>query len=281
MYPRSSSRFMQRIMQRSRGCGGNLQRMKVWNQWKYQPYFLLLIPHTNAELQGHLLRDYGNKFEQLSEDQKLSKLCSDAGLKFVEKWTILHFCTWWRRRTRWNEETRSRVHVTPKWRSIPSERVDSRKHENRPGLGCEGLPSSKTLRYRNHGRIPVSRQNSFLGSNCEWDWHIRNRNVRNHFSWKRWAQSHRETCCESKVTTKAYYDTVHHFCSCSWKKLDRYQSREIPSRLFYSVKSHDQFTATWSINSSRRWWSSTIWRYYGRHSRQSSMVFRNGQLTIG
>ena len=43
-------------------------------------------PHTNAELQGHLLRDYENKFEQLSEDQKLSKLCSDAGLKFVEKW---------------------------------------------------------------------------------------------------------------------------------------------------------------------------------------------------
>ena len=48
-------------------------------------------------------------------------------------------------------------------------RVDSQKHENRPGLGCEGLPSSKTLRYRNHGRNPVSRQNSFLGSNCEWN----------------------------------------------------------------------------------------------------------------
>ena len=35
----------------------------------------------------------------------------------------------------------------PEW-----EGVDSRKNENRPGLGCEGLPSSKTLRYRNHGR---------------------------------------------------------------------------------------------------------------------------------
>ena len=33
-------------------------------------------PHTNA------------KFEQLPEDQKLSKLCSDAGLKIVEKGQI-------------------------------------------------------------------------------------------------------------------------------------------------------------------------------------------------
>ena len=25
---------------------------------------------------------------------------------------------------------------------------------------------------------------------------------------------------------------------------------------------HDQIPATWCVNSSRRWWSSTIWRYY-------------------
>ena len=41
--------------------------------------------HTNAELQGNLLRDYEHKFEQLLEDQKLSKLCSDVGLKIVEQ----------------------------------------------------------------------------------------------------------------------------------------------------------------------------------------------------
>ena len=38
----------------------------------------------------------------------------------------------------------SRVHGTSKRRSIPSERVDSRTQENRPGLGCEGLPPSKS-----------------------------------------------------------------------------------------------------------------------------------------
>ena len=31
------------------------------------------------------MQEYERKFEQLSEDQKLSKLCSDAGLKLVEK----------------------------------------------------------------------------------------------------------------------------------------------------------------------------------------------------
>ena len=35
---------------------------------------------------------------------------------------------------------------------------------------------SKTLRYRNRDRILASRQNSFLGSNCEWNRQIRNRN---------------------------------------------------------------------------------------------------------
>ena len=42
-------------------------------------------PHTNAELQGNLLRDNEHKFGQLPEDQNLSKLCSDAGLKIVEQ----------------------------------------------------------------------------------------------------------------------------------------------------------------------------------------------------
>ena len=40
-------------------------------------------PHTNAEFQGNLLQDFEHKFEQLPEDQKLSKLCCDAGLKIV------------------------------------------------------------------------------------------------------------------------------------------------------------------------------------------------------
>ena len=46
---------------------------------------LIADPHTDAELQRNLLQDCERKFEQLLEDQKLSKLCCDAGLKIVEQ----------------------------------------------------------------------------------------------------------------------------------------------------------------------------------------------------
>ena len=91
-------------------------------------------PHTNAELQGNLLQDYEQKFEQLPEDQKLSKLCCDAGLKIVEKGQ--YFITLEEQPDEVKNSV-SRVFTASKWRSIPSESVDSRKHENRLCLGCE------------------------------------------------------------------------------------------------------------------------------------------------
>ena len=44
-----------------------------------------IVDHTDGELQGNLLQNCERKFEQLSDDQKLSKQCSDAGWKIVEK----------------------------------------------------------------------------------------------------------------------------------------------------------------------------------------------------
>ena len=176
--------------------------MKIWNQWKYlQDIQLLILTPTRS------CRETCCDFRTTSWTPQIIQTVLRRW--FEDCWirTILHFSRW-RRRTRCSEESMSRAYFTSKRRSIPSERLDSQKHENRPGLGCEGLPSSITLRYRNHGRILVSRQNSFLGLNSEWNWQICNRNVRNHFTWKRWAQSHRDTFCESKTTTKAFYDTV-------------------------------------------------------------------------
>ena len=40
---------------------------------------------TNEQQWRSLRQEYERKFGQLSEDQKLSKLCSDAGLKLVER----------------------------------------------------------------------------------------------------------------------------------------------------------------------------------------------------
>ena len=41
------------------------------------------------ERQGNLLQDYEQRFERLPEDQKLSRLCSEAGLNLVE---VGQFC---------------------------------------------------------------------------------------------------------------------------------------------------------------------------------------------
>ena len=41
--------------------------------------------YTNAQQRWNLVQENERKFEQLSEDQKLSNLCSDAGLTLVEK----------------------------------------------------------------------------------------------------------------------------------------------------------------------------------------------------
>ena len=40
---------------------------------------------TNEQLWGNLRQEHEQNLEQLSEDQKLSKLCSDAGLKLFER----------------------------------------------------------------------------------------------------------------------------------------------------------------------------------------------------
>ena len=39
---------------------------------------------ANEERQGNLLQEYEQRFQKLSEDQKLSRLCSEAGLRLVE-----------------------------------------------------------------------------------------------------------------------------------------------------------------------------------------------------
>ena len=40
---------------------------------------------TIAQQRRNLVQEYEREFEQLSEDQKLSKLCSGAGLKLVQQ----------------------------------------------------------------------------------------------------------------------------------------------------------------------------------------------------
>ena len=49
------------------------------------PHHSETMENTNTQQRGNLVQKYERKIEQLSEDQKLSKLCYDAGLKLGEK----------------------------------------------------------------------------------------------------------------------------------------------------------------------------------------------------
>ena len=83
-----------------------------------------------------MLQDYERKFEQLLDDQKLTKLYPDAGLKIVEKGQLFI--------TLDGEEGPNKMKNLSRECTLPR---DKRKFENRPSLGCEGQYSSRTLRY--------------------------------------------------------------------------------------------------------------------------------------
>ena len=109
-------------------------------------------PHSNAELQG---KDYEHKFEQLPEDQKLSKLCSDALLKIVEKGQF--FITLDEEEGPNEMKNQCREFSLP--RSEEASRVKGWILGNKkvgPVLDVKVCLHQKTLRYRNHGRISVS-----------------------------------------------------------------------------------------------------------------------------
>ena len=135
--------------------------------------------------QGDLLQEYCRKFAELLDDQKLSKLCSDAGFsKEIGKGQF--FMT---------IEEGSEVVLENTLNIETSQHPDREEYEDRPSLGCETLSSRSTLLCWYHDRIIVWRPNSFMGSHCEWYQQIRHRNGRRNSHWERsTVHKHRETC---------------------------------------------------------------------------------------
>ena len=64
------------------GATGNLESMDIPTEVPTAKP----ISQTDAEVQGNLLREYEQKFAELPEQQKVTKLCSNAGFsKNIEK----------------------------------------------------------------------------------------------------------------------------------------------------------------------------------------------------
>ena len=73
-----------------------------------------------------------------TEDQKLSKLCSDAGLKACRKRIILLYSGYRRAR---DATFMSRIHNASMRKEDSNERMHSQENENRSSLGHKNLPS--------------------------------------------------------------------------------------------------------------------------------------------
>ena len=112
----------------------------------------LVIPTTPyLRVQHHWL--IRTEFAELLDDQKLSKLCSDAGfLKEIGKGQF--FITIEEGSEVMQTACREYTQLS-KSENIPTERVDSFEYETRPGLGCQNLSSRRTLLNWYHDWILV------------------------------------------------------------------------------------------------------------------------------
>ena len=116
---------------------------------------------TNAQQRWNLLQDYERKFEQLSEDQQLSKQCSGASLELVEQGQYFY--------TLETEEGQQMQHLCREYTMPRSEKGDSYKRRNsqeydgQTSLEHKSLLSWRTIQFWNSSSISVSRPYRFLG----------------------------------------------------------------------------------------------------------------------
>ena len=83
--------------------------------------------------------EYEREFEQLSEEQKLFMLCSEAGLKLVEKGQYF-YNSWYRKRKR-DATFMQRIHNGSERKRDTYKRMDLQEYEIWPCLQHKGLQS--------------------------------------------------------------------------------------------------------------------------------------------
>ena len=226
---------------------------------------------TDAEVQNKLVAwiraEIGRTSWTTEIDPTLLQCC------FLEEhWerTVLHYPWWW---STWRDERiKSRVHLTSKWGIIPRWRI---RGNTKIGLVLD----VKVCHHQGlYGVVIMIETELFLGF-ASWTestntWPKRQKNpvasVENGCTWK--------LVAKSKPRPKPTFLLCR---SLSWTKMDRRWSRKIQPRLFWNVKIHDQIAATWRSSSSRRWWSSKIWRLGRKVQGKIWEVLHNGQLKLG
>ena len=141
------------------GLRRNLKHLIIWKRWRFLPTFLMQ-KFYQCTAAGNLVQEYERKIEQLSKDQKLSKPCSDAVLKLVERGQYI--CTLD------TEEGQEMQHLYREY-TMPRNEKGTRfrgwllKNMRTGPVEHKSLSSWRPIHNWSPSQISVSRQNRFLG----------------------------------------------------------------------------------------------------------------------
>ena len=220
---------------------GNLMQTNVWKQWKYLKNFLLLILTPTQSCREICCKIMNENSCNFLKTRNYPNCAATLVWRLLKKDSSSSHLKTKKDQMKWRIFVES-IHC-----------LEVKKHPEWEGGFSETRKSAQSWMWRSAFIKDVAVLKSWSGSNSERKNKFVTETSETISLEKRWARSYKETCCESKATTKACCDTVSHFYSSSWKKMDRHQSRKIPWLLFCSVKKHDQIPTTSSVNSWRRW----------------------------
>ena len=213
------------------------------------------ISQTDAEVLGNLLRGYEQKVAELPEQQKLTKLCSNAGFsKNVEKGQF--FITL-------DDDAPDDMEGSCREYTLPRSDKSSRvRGWTRGNTKIGPVLDVKVCYHQGRYGVEIMIESVFRDPTVSW---VRIVNGTN----KHVTETSEEilvASVENRGTGNPVAKAKPHFnvdsCvhSLSWTKMDGRWTRKIQSTLFWSVKIYDQIVTTWWHSSSRRWWSCKIWR---------------------
>ena len=180
--------------------------------------------------------------KKLPQDQKLSKLCSEACLKLAERME--------RRINLYAENTRYL-----EMKGNLCKRVDRKRCTIRPCLGHKSLQDTRKIQRWSYSSIFIRRSNHLLDWNCERCWKVRQRGNADPSRRK----SFEETRCKGKTNIETVVNKQLELHSDGTERMDRHRSAKIRGPLLLpDVKIHYSFTSTQGSWSRRRCRSSSF-----------------------
>ena len=229
-------------------ASGQLEKQKFLTQ------LLLAELQANEEREGNLLQEYEQRFEKLSEDQKLSRLCSEAGLRVVVIGQFFYALP-----SPWGEGNQSLCREF----SLPRDQKGTRtKGWNQSTVRFEPVSDIKVCNEHRGYSIEIQVQSLFQGQTVFW---IRIVNgidkfVREAMPIQEEEKASQKPATKARPILKPSSTSGWDFTPMEqrqWFDIERQESKDF--LWFWSVKIHHSVASTQSKSLSRSWWSSPSW----------------------